>query len=323
MSPFDDGVIDGLRIVGARFGKLLPGLVIVGVALYCMLLTVKAGGNRATAFTLLPLALGLFLLVGVELFYLADVFGNRMNTVFKIYYQAWVLLAIVSAYGLYYCSRTPLFLVGSGQRLRTVVRLPLRLLGRTLSYGWVVVVVILFLGSIYYPVAAALDRTKGTSSDTLDGLTFLLERGDSAEYEAILWLRDEAPRGRIVEAVGNDWDWGYDYGRISSSSGLPTILGWRGHEHQWRGTTEPFHGRADDVAQIYSSDDPERVRLLLDTYDVRYVYVGPRERADYGDSHFDKFLFLRPVCRLKGVVIYERLKDGGPGIVERCNGGAG
>ena len=92
---------------------------------------------------------------------------------------------------------------------------------------------VLLLASVYYPVAAALDKTQAPGDSTLDGLAFLRSSGYSGEYEAIQWLRDEAPWGRIVEAVGDDYS---EYGRISASTGLPTILGWKGHEHQWRGS---------------------------------------------------------------------------------------
>ena len=326
---FDSNTVKDASTVGTRFAKLLPGMAIVGVASYTMLLRVKHGEERATAFTLLPLALALYLLVGAELFYLLDLFGNRMNTVFKVYYQAWLLLAIVSAYGLYYCCSRPMPSLEIGaigtagttdplESLGGPVRRPLAAFGRTLGYGWLGLVAVLLLASVYYPVAAALDKTQAPGDSTLDGLAFLRSSGDSGEYEAILWLRDEAPWGRIVEAVGDDYS---EHGRISASTGLPTILGWKGHEHQWRGSRVPFRGREEQVARIYRSDDAEEVRQLLDAHDIRYVYVGRRERTAYGPGNLGRFPSLvQPVFRRSGVVIYERVQDNQQGVVEGDEG---
>ena len=44
-------------------------------------------------FALLLIGLALLLAYSVEFVYLRDLFGTRMNTVFKFYYQAWVMLA--------------------------------------------------------------------------------------------------------------------------------------------------------------------------------------------------------------------------------------
>ena len=313
---FDGGIVASAPAVGARFGKLLPGLIIVALALYSVLLRVRQGGEMATAFALLLMAFTFYLLIGAELFYVSDLFGNRMNTVFKVYYQSWLLFSIVSAYGLYYLFSQPLpSLAGWARRHAPRVELPMRWLTPALRYAWIGVVVVLLLGSLYYPVGAALDRSRHVGGEnTFDGLAYL-QTGNSGEYEAIQWLRDEATWGRIVEAVGgddDDKDGDYDpkYGRISSSTGLPTILGWQGHEHQWRGSRSPFDGRKEQVAQIYQSRDQELVRRLLETYDIRYVYVGRRERSKYGNSHFQEFSsFLKPVFSPKGVVIYERLSE--------------
>ena len=110
-----------------------------------------------------------------------------------------------------------------------------------------------------------------------------------------------------MEAVGNDYS---DYGRISAGTGLPTILGWKGHELQWRGSTKLFDGREEEVADIYQSEDPDRVRQLLEQYGIRYVYFGRREQTTYGDNHLSDYAgFLRTVFQQGGVTIYERLNE--------------
>ena len=319
---FHGGVIGGEGAVAARFARLLPGLAIVAIATYTMLLRVRSGGERATAFALLPLGLAFYLLIGAELFYLADLFGNRMNTVFKFYYQAWLFLAISSAYGLYYLCSHPVpwsRLLPFSQTPTGTVEPP-RPLGRLLRYGWLGVVGILVVASMYYTVGAALDRQRNSGGGSFDGLHFVRERS-TGEYEAIMWLRDEAPWGRITEAVGDDYS---EYGRISASTGLPTILGWKGHEHQWRGSTRLFQGREEQVSSVYSSDDPDLVQQILRTYEIRYVYVGARERASYGEGKFAKFSsFLKPVFQMGDVVIYELTGGAAQDIAERNSAGTG
>ena len=56
---------------------------------------------RSTGFVLLLIGMGLCLTLFCEFFYLKDNFYVRINTVFKLYYQAWVLWSIAAAYALY------------------------------------------------------------------------------------------------------------------------------------------------------------------------------------------------------------------------------
>ena len=168
------------------------------------------------------------------------------------------------------------------------------------------------MASLYYPVGAVLDRTgflresHTLADNTLDGLAFL-QQPAPGEYSAIRWLRDDAPWGRLVEAVGGDYS---EFARISSSTGLPTILGWKGHELQWRSSTASFQGREDAVAAIYSSNDPQEVLQLLNAYDVRYVYLGSRERRTYGGEYLADFgEFLRTAFEQDGVIIYEMVRS--------------
>ena len=311
----DDGTRAALGEIGGRTILVVPGLALVALAGFSAMQRARLKLNPAVAFPILLPGLAFYLLAGAELFYVVDQFGGgfrRMNTVFKTYYQAWLLLGIAGAYGLYYLwsVRSSVHAVQWLPRLGGFAAGPV-MAARFLRFGrylWAGAAAVLLVASFYYPVGAALDRTgvlresHTLADNTLDGLAFL-QQPAPGEYSAILWLRDEAPWGRIVEAVGDDYS---DFARISSSTGLPTILGWKGHELQWRRSAASFQGREDDVKTIYSSGDAQEVRRLLNAYDVRYVYLGSRERRTYGGENLAEFgSFLRTAFEQDGVIIYE------------------
>ena len=287
--------IDSLPgLLVGRTLAVVPGLAVAALSGYAAMSLALRKKNCGTIFPLLLLAAAAYLLSGAELYHLADFFGNRMNTVFKVYYQAWLLLGIVGAFGIYYC-------VSRFNRLRIPGR------GIQLALGGAAL--LLLAGALYYPLGATLDRTgileehHDFSSNTLDGLEYI-RTSSPGEYAAIAWLRDEAEPGRIVEAVGDDYS---EYSRVSAATGRPAILGWKGHEHQWRGTSQIFQGREEDIARIYQNDDPLAVYRLLSFYDVRYVYMGHRERAKYGVSRPGALDgVLETVFKRGDVVIYEK-----------------
>ena len=272
----------------ARFFYTLPLALLVSLATYGALSPYRASERTGLVFGLLIVALGLMLLLGPELLYLVDFFGTRMNTVFKLYYQAWILLAVAGPFAIYYLWR-----VGSSGSALT----------RWALYGWSAVILVALAASLYYPFAAAYSKSVGFRGEaTLDGLAYVARQSE-AEYEAIKKLRREARAGDgLLEAVGADYT---DFGRISASTGLPTVLGWPGHELQWRGSSRPFTGREDDVALIYQTEDPAAARELLDKYGIKYVYVGLRERRKYGEDGLAKFAtFMEEFFVMDNVIIY-------------------
>ena len=115
-------------------------------------------------------------------------------------------------------------------------------------------------------------------------------------------MRKGLPRdAAILEAVG-EW---FDSGLVSRSTGVPTVFNWPGHQVQWRGNSEVFHGRQQDVADIYQTLDPQEAQNLLAKYDVDYVYIGPRERSQYDGPGLDKFAdFMDVVFQQDDVAIY-------------------
>ncbi|MBI2873052.1 MAG: hypothetical protein HYY00_07705 [Chloroflexi bacterium] len=280
----------GASPVGGRLVLVVPFVFLVGGAVFSATVRACAGRLGPTAFALVLAAVAFLLILGPELFFLVDLFNSRMNTVFKLYYQAWTFLAVASGYGLYYVA---------GRLDHS------DLFRRPWGLAWWSVVAVLVAASLYYPAAAIYSRVKEDSGKaTLDGLSHVA-RFSPWEYSAIQWLQANAPRGSVVlEAVGDDYS---DFGRISASTGLPTVLGWEGHELQWRGSELPFRGRRADVKELYTTQDVEQAGKLVRRYGVKYVVVGPRERRQYGSEGMAKFgglgeLVFQPA---DGVAIYQ------------------
>ena len=238
-------------------------------------------------FALIMIGTGLLLTFVVEFVYLRDTFGTRMNTIFKFYYQAWVLLGLASAYGVWYV------LENWGER---------RPGGERYVFG--VGCVLLLAASLVYTMTAGYSRAGGFKGQpTLDGLAYV-RRHEPDEYAAIQWLNAHgAGNPVIVEAVGGSFT---TFARISSRTGLPTVLGWSGHELQWRGSGEEAARRERDVDEIYSGQDLQRTLELLEKYDVTYVYVGPLERGKYIAASLEKFDTLLDVVFQQGAVTIYR-----------------
>ncbi len=245
--------------------------------------------TSSATFALILILVALLLTFSVEFVFLKDTFGTRMNTVFKFYYQAWVLFAVSSAFGIYY--------LGPWVRRQRKV----------LSGLWFLGFLPLFLASLVYPILATHNKTGGfVGSPTLDGMAHLeLAHGD--DLAAIRWLRANVEGAPVIlEATGGSYTY---YGRVSVHTGLPTVLGWGGHELQWRGNYDEPGKREPEIEALYTSPDDASTAALLEEYDISYVYVGGLERSTYGISRLvtDKFERLMDVVYQEGdVTIYRR-----------------
>jgi YYY domain-containing protein len=104
-----------------------------------------------------------------------------------------------------------------------------------------------------------------------------------AEYPAMRWLRDytrdnPTRRGIVLEANGLNYTWA---NRVSTYTGLPTIVGWPFHELHWRGYLDPLEIWESwlDMERIYQTTDPNQALALLKKHQVRYVFVGQVENG--------------------------------------------
>ncbi|MBI5290213.1 MAG: hypothetical protein HY873_14670 [Chloroflexi bacterium] len=225
--------------------------------------------REAPLFALTLAAIAFLLILGCEFFYVGDVFRSRMNTVFKLYYQAWALLAVSGGFGLYY--------LASRWRFSFPEERPFRV-------AWAALAAIMLLGAAAYPIGGTLNRARPYNDGgiiTVGGQLHGLASKNPDELKAIDWLNDRS-KGQdfvIAEAVGGDYT---EAGRISMATGLPAILGWGGHEDQWRGgTAKARSGRFEDVNALYQNADANRVQQIVQKYGVTYVYVGPLESQTY------------------------------------------
>ena len=181
---------------------------------------------------------GLTILLFCELFYLADNMGEiyyRMNTVFKLYIGAWMLCGTAAA-------------LMAGDELDAYIA---RCQGIKVQVIRCTFILLLSLCLIVPPVAVS--TMHGPHTPTLDGMAWLMN-SHKEDAEAIAFLRTLPGEHVIVEAAGDD----YQYtSRVSSFTGIPTIVGWQFHEYMWRGNTpEGWYGvRGNDIRTIYENPD--------------------------------------------------------------------
>ncbi len=211
----------------------------------------------AKGFLILLVLAGCLLALVPEFFYLRDQFGWRMNTIFKFYFQVWIIWGLAAAY--------------ASAWLWQEYRARLAFIPRAV---WSLLVAC----SLIYIYFGVITRTQAfQSSDwTLDGGDYV-RRYQPADYEGILWLR-QAPAGTVAEAVGGSYS---DYARAATFSGQANVLGWPGHEGQWRGGGEEIGSREKDIELLYTVPDWESARKIIEQYQIRYIFIGSLEYSKY------------------------------------------
>jgi hypothetical protein len=249
--------------------------------------------NKPALFAVLLILVGLLLVLTPEFVYLYDFFGWRINTIFKFYFQAWLIWSIAAAF--------------------SSVVLLLRLKG-VWSFIFRLGLLLLILGSLIYPFLSLWNKTNGFKPGewTLDAAAYFVGLYPD-ETAAIQWL-SKAPYGVVAEAVPATGGSYTEYARVSTLSGQPAVLGWVGHENQWRGGNQILGSRQDDLVLLYCSENWEETRPILDQYQIRYIIVSQLEMQTYqaGISNcphglvttkFD--LYLTPVFQAGQTTIYE------------------
>lgn len=209
-----------------------------------------------------------------EFIYAKDIYPAhyRANTMFKLGYQAFIMLSLVSSFSIVY-------ILHKGKK---IIWIPITL-----------ILLSLILIYPYFAVNSYFGELKNRKS--LDGISYLKQTHPD-DYFAIMWINENI-KGQpvILEAQGDSYT---DYGRISANTGLPTPLGWTVHEWLWRGDYSFPQSRLQDIVTLYEGT-LSQTQPLLEKYEVSYVYVGDLERQKYTNLNEEKF-------RLIGEIVFEK-----------------
>ncbi len=233
----------------------------------------------ALIFALMLSVLAFLLVMGTEIFYIKDGFGGRMNTVFKLYYQAWMLLAIASTFGIVYLS----------QKLPVVLRVV-----QGVVFGLVI------LGCVWYPIKALSTNANFNADAQWDARVGM----EPDRLAAINWLDQIPGQVVILEKPGGAYQ--PSESALAGFTGHSTPLGWKNHEGQWRGDYDEIGRREPLIERIYTTTDVNEARDLLNQLDVDYVALTPQEVSTYNltGAQLDKFnAFMTPVFQQGAITI--------------------
>jgi YYY domain-containing protein len=219
--------------------------------------------NPIDIFILLIIIISSLLLIFPEFFYMKDIYPAhyRANTMFKLGYQAFMMLGLASSFIVFKIA-------------------DLKLPGITASL-WRIGFSILFLLVGIYPYFAINSYYGGLKTYRgLYGLSWMQQQYPD-DYKGVEWLRQNIPwdsQPVIVEANGDSYT---DYARVSAYTGLPTIIGWPVHEWLWRGSYDEAGRRIPEVAAVYEQKDQNLAREILKKYKAEYIFVGSLEKEKY------------------------------------------
>lgn len=254
----------------------------------------------------LLIILATVLIVLPEFIYVKDIYPAhyRANTMFKLVFQAFIMLALSSSYII--------------MRLLHKKDPEEKSIFRFVVFPFISLILICLV--MTYPYLAVrsyynnLQEYKG-----LDGIAYL-KKSNPSDYAAIVWLNKNV-KGQpvVVEAQGDSYT---EFNRVSSYTGLPTVLGWTVHEWLWRGSYDvpsnlspkekekwKFYypaPRINEVKTLYETKDVTTAKQFIKLYNIQYVYIGSKEYEKYPTLSEEKFAKLGKLVFHQGnVKIYK------------------
>ena len=223
--------------------------------------------NNTQTFIFILIIIGSLVLILCDVLYI----DWRLNTVFKFYFHPWFMFGIAGSYSLYFLRQN--FFKTKNK----------------FSYIWFIVFFSLIgITSICTVFVTQEHIRRGINIYIgLDGLEYM-KRTEKGDYYAIMWLINNVKGSPIIlEMPGESFRW---WSRVSSNTGLPTLIGWEGHEKHWRVDSQAIDQRVSDANTIFETKDNEEALKLIKQYNVTYVFIGSLEKQKYNQEGLNKFM---------------------------------
>lgn len=225
--------------------------------------------NRISMFMLLLFSYGTLLILIPEFFYIKDIYPAhfRANTMFKMGYQAFIMMGIASTY--------------------VVMMFKNKLANKPLQWAYYVLFSICFVLVAIYPYFAVTSYYgRLTKVPEQNGTTWLATT--FTEYQEIIEYLNKNIKGQptILEAQGDSYT---DYNVVSSYTGLPTVAGWMVHQWLWRGDPAVVSNLSPDIQKIYETTDQAEAQSLVSKYQIKYIIIGTNEKEKYKGLDYKKF----------------------------------
>ncbi|NOY14752.1 MAG: hypothetical protein GXP43_00870 [bacterium] len=218
------------------------------------------------------LFIAVYLLLFPEVFYLKDIYiasFHRANTMFKLTYQAYIILTFL----------TPFFIVLLAKR-RLKLLLYLAILGFTLPLMYPL-----------YSIPGYYGRITPSRWQAGYGWSYL-KKQTKGDFQLITFIaKNIKGQPNIVEAVGDGYT---QFARVSANTGLPTVLGWPVHEWLWRNQGYgPIGQRRQEIADFYQKNTTlSQKKSFIQKYNIKYIVIGWAERQAYSNLDLDNLLKL-------------------------------
>jgi YYY domain-containing protein len=258
------------------------GWVALPIAVWAGILLLRPGQPDVKRVVLFLIGTAMLITIMVELVAVRGDIG-RMNTIFKFYLQAWLLLA-----------------VSSGAAFVWVIQ-EIHLWRPAWRTFFQVGASVFLAGAFAFTLSATVDKISDRMADnvpfTLDSITYMKysQYADFGvtmdlvqDYKAIRWMQDNVQGSPvIVEANCPEYRW---CTRFTIYTGLPGVVGWNWHQRQQRTLMpELVEARVSEVNAFYTTTDLEAALAFLKKYDVKYIILGQLENAEYKGAGLDKF----------------------------------
>lgn len=250
----------GMVSEGSPFWQLLA---LWGGGMIINILALVIEGKGEKKIIIRTLVFSAILLIAIpEFIYAKDIYPNhpRANTMFKLTYQAFILMGI---------------LLGTTLGKLLEKERAIKLWWRVLA---LVIISLIFTGTMLFPIKAFPTYYGGFSDYYgLDGEKWM-QTTMPENYGAVVYLEKNRNGKNLVEAVGDSYTL---YNAVSVFSGVPTIEGWRVHEWLWRGGYGIVMEREKEVTEIYQGKSVAETIGILNKYNIGWILVGQNERISY------------------------------------------